>query len=444
MQALATNLQLLGGLLGMLAALLAGHLWGRGRRSGLLEERANLQAQLRRAEGQIGEQSRSLGKMRVELDTVANLALSLPHVVRDLNRNDIEPADVPRLILTLAESIFQPRQILLYRLNRGSDGKKVLRLSAERGFDDLPPALNNIPIGQGKIGWVAENGLDMLPDDWAQLNRTENVAIQDNHPTLQADMIGPLVHHAREGARILGVLCIGSARIRPRDEKLMFQMVTNFGSMALINARNMSQLRSQADHDGLTKLFNKRSFLDKLAPPLLVGCENKAQPFSIFIFDIDNFKTYNDTNGHPAGDQLLRQMGEIVRQHLRPNDLGCRYGGEEFVIAMPNTANEEALAQAEKLRGFVEAQLFAHREKQPKGFVSISGGVASSPKDGTEVGVLVQHADEALYQSKRGGRNRIAPYRGVEIGDSAGGDELALAATAAALSHEVQLGSPAS
>jgi len=280
----------------------------------------------------------------------------------------------------------------------------------------------------------------MLPEDWKKLSQAERLQVPDNHPLLRADLVGPLVHPGTAGAQVLGVLCLGAPSIRPRDEKLMFQMVTNFGSMATVVARQRTVLRKQADHDGLTNLYNKRHFLGKLAPEMLVACDKKARPFSIFIFDIDNFKTYNDTNGHPAGDKLLRRMGRIIAEHLGPQDVACRYGGEEFVIGMPDTTREVAMERAEKLRRSITEEPFDHREKQPMGMVSISGGVAASPQDATDVETLIKLSDQALYVGKKSGRNRIAAHRSVQIGEVI--DEDVLIPDGVALTSGLPRGTP--
>jgi diguanylate cyclase (GGDEF)-like protein len=397
---------------------------GRSRVRELRRDCVDLQERLERAERRPRQDNANnnkiIAKMRRELDTVANLALALPHVVRDLNRDDIDPTDVPRLILQLADAIFKPQQILLYQFGPAGPGSKerVLLLKAQRGLDEVPESLKQISTGEGKIGWVAERELDMLRADWDNLKVTDLLDVMTNDPALLPDIIGPMIHQSTQRAHVMGVLCIGGPRIKPRDPKLMFQMVTNFGSMALVNTFNTKKLRSAAHTDGLTRLMNKRGFLEEAAAKTLVECEQSAKPFSIFIFDIDNFKNFNDTNGHPAGDALLRRMGDLIRHHLRPGDLACRYGGEEFVIAMPDTGRRMALELAEKFRELVQGTDFEHRESQPLGFVSISGGVAAFPKDGSGVAELVKRADEALYSSKKGGRNRVAAYKGVDIGDS--------------------------
>jgi diguanylate cyclase (GGDEF)-like protein len=397
-----------------------GFLLGRAGWRSLHDRHRQLEEQLERIGPKPGEtHKREMARMRRELDTVANLALAMPSIVRELNRDDVEPEDVPRLILQLANAIFEPRQILLYNVCVAAPGSRecVLSLKAHKGLTEIPDALRTVRMGEGKIGWVAKHQLDMLREDWETLRTTNRIHVPDNHPALKADVIGPLVHYAKQRPHVLGVLCIGDPRIRPRNEKLMFQMVTNFGSHGQVSTKNMKRQRTAAHHDGLTGLLNKRCFLEDVASKSLVACERTAKPFSIFIFDIDHFKNFNDSNGHPAGDELLRRMGGLIRHHLRPGDLACRYGGEEFVIAMPDTDRRNALELAEKLRHTIDSEPFEHREKQPSGLVSISGGVASFPKDGASVNELIQHADQALYRAKKSGRNRVTQYKGIDIGD---------------------------
>jgi diguanylate cyclase (GGDEF)-like protein len=396
-----------------------GFVRGRAGKEGLREAVTRLEAEVGRAEAKLREHDRTVTRMRREHSTVANLALHLPDVVSKMNRDDLEPTDVPRLILSLAEAVFQPTQIVLYGVRSvdGAEGRRRdLVLIEQRGLDKIPVELKTIPFGTGKIGWVAHHELERLPEDWEKMRQSERIDVPDNHPSFRPELMGPLVHRTRDGTHALGVLCIGSPGIRPADPKLMFQLVANLGSLALVSAKNVKTLRAMANHDGLTKLLNKRCFLDQTGADALLHCERGAKPFSLFIFDIDNFKTYNDTNGHPAGDRLLQEMAELLRRTIRPQDLACRYGGEEFVVGMPNTDRDEGLAEAEKMRRAVAAAAFAHREKQPKGYVSISGGVAAFPKDGSNIRELIQHADEALYYSKKSGRDRVTPYQGVTIG----------------------------
>jgi len=388
-------------------------------RGGLQRKLNEAQSQLARAESQTKEQSRMVARMRSEQGTVASLALSLPSVVRELNRSDLDPRRVPGLILQLAEAIFQPGLILFYETRRppGGEGTKELHLVASKGLSETPDSLKHMPFGTGKIGWVAEAKLDMLKEAWVNLTRTDGEIVQDNHPTVEIDILGPLVHHDVHQEEVLGVLCLGAPGIRPRDEKLMFQMVTNLGSLALVNAKYRSKLREQANTDGLTGLLNKRFFLGEALGAEIFKAEQQGQSLSIFIFDIDHFKNYNDNNGHPAGDELLRGLSALLKKNLRPGDLCCRYGGEEFILAMPGADGRVALQVAERIRRAIEQYDFAHQEKQPNGNLTISGGIAVFPQDGDGAAELTEHADQALYHSKRTGRNRVTRYRGVDIGD---------------------------
>lgn len=416
-------------LLGGLAAVLLGLLIGRLGSRGLARENQRLRDAAVRAEAQSKEQHRMFSRMRSEQGTVASLALSLPAVVSEINRSDLDPRRVPGLILNLAEAIFSPAQILVYetRCLPGEEKRsRDLHLVAQRGLVDPPEALKHIPFGVGKIGWVAEAKVDMLKSAWHNLTHTNGEVVEDNHPAAQIDIAGPMVHHDIRDEQVLGVLCIGAPGIRPRDEKLMFQMVTNLGSLALVNAEYRSKLSAQANHDGLTGLLAKRHFMDQEMGEQIFKAHQSAGNLALFMFDIDHFKSYNDTNGHPAGDELLRGLARLLRKSLRPGDLCCRYGGEEFVIAMPGADGEVALQVAERIRQRIEETDFPFQENQPNGNLTISGGIAVYPHDGTETAELVSNADAALYQSKRGGRNRITRYRGVDIGDT--GTELDLQA----------------
>jgi diguanylate cyclase (GGDEF)-like protein len=376
---------------------------------------------LARAEAQTKEHSRLISRLRSEKGSVASLALSLPTVLQELNRGNVDPRRVPALILSLADTIFQPGQVLFYIARAGSsDGarKPELQLVSHYGFGDVPDALKRVPFGAGKIGWVAAHRIDMLREDWLNPARTEGDKIDDNHPSLRPDIVGPLVHRSMEGEQVLGVLCLGSLGTRPRDEKLMFQLVTNLGSLALFNANLVTRLRGRANTDGLTSLLNKRYFMEELVPRMIYAAGREAQQLALFIFDIDHFKNYNDTNGHPAGDHLLRVLSKLLRSQVRPGDQCCRYGGEEFIVAMPDTNREEAYKVAERIRAAIEAFAFPHQENQPGGSVTISGGVAAMPHDGNSAADLTRHADVALYESKQRGRNLVTMYHGVDIGDA--------------------------
>jgi diguanylate cyclase (GGDEF)-like protein len=131
---------------------------------------------------------------------------------------------------------------------------------------------------------------------------------------------------------------------------------------------------------------------------------------SFLMIDIDHFKVLNDAAGHRAGDVTLRQVSDLIKNSVRKVDTLGRYGGEEFVLVLPQIQRPEALEVAEKIRRAVEEYPFTHRTAQPNGRITISIGVATLPADANTLEKLVDSADAALYASKRGGRNRVIAY----------------------------------
>jgi diguanylate cyclase (GGDEF)-like protein len=177
-------------------------------------------------------------------------------------------------------------------------------------------------------------------------------------------------------------------------------------------------MRATASIDGLTGIFNKRYLTHRLAEEMRKALD-EVSSLSVFIFDVDNFKHYNDRNGHVAGDRLLQRLAKLVLENVRKDTIFGRYGGEEFLIIFPGTKRAQALAAAENLRQAIAAHEFTFGFDQPLGVISVSGGVAECPVDGRDAATLVRAADEALYQAKRAGRNRVLAHEPTYLG----GDE---------------------
>lgn len=143
--------------------------------------------------------------------------------------------------------------------------------------------------------------------------------------------------------------------------------------------------------------------------------ERYGGAYSIIFADVDNFKHYNDRNGHPAGDTVLREVGRILREHCRNTDLAARYGGEEFVVLCAGVGWEGATTLAERVRKAIESHAFAFAGDQPLGCVSVSIGIASFPEDGKSMAKIIESADQALYHSKHAGRNRTTRYQDLDL-----------------------------
>jgi diguanylate cyclase (GGDEF)-like protein len=172
-------------------------------------------------------------------------------------------------------------------------------------------------------------------------------------------------------------------------------------------------LAAEVDRDKLTGLYN-RGFLgahlrDEVSRTLALGDE-----MSVIMVDVDHFKHYNDTNGHPSGDEVLRTVAMLLSSNVRSLDACVRYGGEEFLVVLPRTTHERARRTAERIRAAVEEYPFSGRERQPGGKLTVSLGLASLPSHARTAQDLVAKADEALYAAKQAGRNRVVSAEEVE------------------------------
>jgi diguanylate cyclase (GGDEF)-like protein len=162
--------------------------------------------------------------------------------------------------------------------------------------------------------------------------------------------------------------------------------------------RTARQLRDSANTDALTGLGNRRAF-DEALRGLLAAHAGGGPSFALLLIDLDHFKAYNDGFGHPAGDAALRQTGELLAKSLRPGDIACRYGGEEFAVLLPGAGATGAQRAAERIVEDIRGGRWPHRA------VTASVG-ATTVRDGDDANRVVERADAALYDAKRGGRDR--------------------------------------
>jgi two-component system chemotaxis response regulator CheY len=167
-----------------------------------------------------------------------------------------------------------------------------------------------------------------------------------------------------------------------------------------------ARLAELATIDDLTGVKNRRRFREDL--DMLMALSVRQQlPLSLVMLDVDHFKTYNDTFGHPAGDEALRSVAQAIKESIRLQDIVARYGGEEFVVLLPATDAASALDVAERLRSSVEQRSGTHRA------ITASLGVTTLDAEEVDAETLVKEADQALYRAKESGRNRVCHFRGV-------------------------------
>jgi diguanylate cyclase (GGDEF)-like protein/PAS domain S-box-containing protein len=176
-------------------------------------------------------------------------------------------------------------------------------------------------------------------------------------------------------------------------------------SLALANLGIRETLREQATRDMLTKLYN-RHYLEARLDQEIARAQRGGSPIAAVLLDIDHFKRFNDTFGHAAGDHVLRELGAILLRAGRLSDVPCRYGGEEFLLLLPDASREVARRRAEEVREALRA-LQLEWEGLPLGTVTVSAGVAVFPDDGADRAALLKSADQALYRAKELGRDRV-------------------------------------
>jgi diguanylate cyclase (GGDEF)-like protein len=168
-----------------------------------------------------------------------------------------------------------------------------------------------------------------------------------------------------------------------------------------------SQLREQAIRDPLTDLFNRR-YLEETLDRELARAARESYPVCIILIDIDHFKQVNDTYGHEAGDLVLKELADLLAQQSRRGDVACRYGGEEFVIVMPNITSGVAVERAEKLRQSLNSLQVAYGRYHIS--TTYSMGIASYPANGETRDVILRAADRAMYAAKEAGRDHIRSF----------------------------------
>jgi diguanylate cyclase (GGDEF)-like protein len=220
---------------------------------------------------------------------------------------------------------------------------------------------------------------------------------------LGSAIVAPL----RVEGQLIGAIMVGGttrARYTPDDAGIVAELARH-AAIALRNAQRHDVVAHAAQTDALTGLFNRGALLERLEREL-ERSRRYGRSLAVIFFDLDRFKSLNDTYGHQFGDRVLRDLARIATQTVRSIDLVGRYGGEEFVAVLPETDGAQALVVAERLR----MNVARHRLDLPGGEevrATISAGVAVFPADATTMDTLIRIADTALYAAKAGGRNQV-------------------------------------
>ncbi len=201
-----------------------------------------------------------------------------------------------------------------------------------------------------------------------------------------------------------------------RDQLQIINSAGNHLALALINALKYRDLKQEADFDGLTKIYNRQQF-DKRIRIELKRHQRHAKPLSLIMLDLDYFKNINDRYGHQAGDMVLKKIGSLLSETVRETDFPARFGGEEFVMILSETNEEQAWLLAERIRKKISRTTFAHEDYQFS--ITASMGIATiNPGPLTPGDMLVLQADQALYMAKNSGRNMVCTSADLCVGEA--------------------------
>jgi len=274
------------------------------------------------------------------------------------------------------------------------DPARTRLLAVARAGQPLHSQPVDFRLGEGLLGWIAEQGLPLRLDD------PEADARFAARPGMIEKMGAFLGVPIRAGTQVTGVISVvdNDLRFTAEHERLLTLIAAMCGPY--VEIARLSQL---SRHDPLTGSLNRRG-LDASFPEVQGDADGLIEPLSVAMLDIDHFKRVNDELGHAAGDLVIRHVAATVGRVLRHHDAVVRFGGEEFLLVLPEVDRALAAPVAERARAAVERHPTPVGDNEVR--VTVSIGVAER-RPGEERDALIKRADDALYRAKRGGRNRV-------------------------------------
>ncbi|MFB0525997.1 MAG: diguanylate cyclase [bacterium] len=341
---------------------------------------------------------------------IAHQKLKDINEITEAMRSTMELGQVLGLIMRDIRKELDFDQVFLYRFEEVSN-KKLLKCIAYPGAIESEKGISrfNISIEErpGIISLSIKERKPYIVEDARADSRVEPPII--NELKLKSFAVIPIVVKNEP----LGSLIVSQSKLKRKITEEDFAPLLLFANqvgIAIENAKLHKETKELTRVDELTQVYNQREFQRRL-PEDIELTRRYAHFLSLAMLDIDDFKHYNDANGHLAGDTVLKQLSQILTGNLRRTDAPFRYGGEEFAVILPATSREGALIILEKVRKEVENFPFEQREKQPGGNVTVSIGIATYPIDTKKAEDLVNCADKALYRAKAMGKNKTCLYK---------------------------------
>jgi len=355
-----------------------------------------------------GSEQREAGEIAVfqELGKALTSSLQLDQVLRTIMEKIDEFLRPDNWSLLLLD---EAKQELYFELAVGK---------ASQALKDV-----RVKVGQGIAGWVAQHGEVVIVPDTSKDTRFFGKV--DEKTKMETRSIVAVPVNFRDTC--LGVIelinCIGPEGFDPRDLKLL-EALSDFAAIALENARHVKRIHELTIMDDCTSLYNARH-MGVILDTEIYRSQRYNYEFSIVFIDLDHFKQVNDTHGHLVGSRLLAEIGEALKTNCRLIDFAFRYGGDEFVLLLPQTSKENAINVARRLHKLIrETQWLKSEGLNIR--LTPSMGLAAYPVDSKTKEGLLHLADEAMYQVKNANRDRVAaanmgilPMEGAVAGEGA-------------------------
>ena len=343
-----------------------------------------------------------VNRLRGELAYRSQLAESLSGFLERISSGD--PARTYQAILDHVAGLLQAERASLWLFDENSN-EIVLRAALGFSIDEE----SRIGAGQGIAGRVVASGAPLVIKD------IEAAGISPAPPERNYKTKSFISYPITIGGRKVGLLNVANKRTEEPFDDIDLSLLGIVGpqiAVAMERAewhQRATQFQLMSITDPLTGLLNRR-YLEERLTEELSRSQRYNYPMSCLMIDIDDFKTYNDRNGHQAGDVALKITAHSLKAALRSADIACRYGGEEFCILLPQTTVSEAGVIAERMRQKVADTVYPHGASQPSGRVSISIGISTFAKHIDTAESVIAAADRALYTAKSFGKNRIEFY----------------------------------
>jgi diguanylate cyclase (GGDEF)-like protein len=262
-----------------------------------------------------------------------------------------------------------------------------------------------IPLGKGIAGWVAQSGEPVVVPDTSQDSRF--FAKVDEKTKMDTRSIVAVPVRFRD--QCLGVIelinCVGPEGFSERDMALL-EALADYAAIAIENARHVHRIHELTIKDDCTSLYNARH-MNFMLDTEIYRSNRYAFEFSVIFIDLDHFKMVNDTHGHLMGSKLLGEVGDMIKEHCRIIDLAFRYGGDEFVILLPQTSKDNACRVARRLHKLIRESIWL-KDVNLNVRITASVGIASYPGDSKTKADLLHLADEAMYNVKNSTRDAVA------------------------------------